>query len=44
MGAVGSKRGLKTAIIGDENLAQESQPTLTDPRWAAGFFKILQII
>merc|ERR1711976_1007867 len=33
MGAVGSKRGLKTAIIGDENLAQESQPTLTDPRW-----------
>ena len=33
MGAFGSKKGLKSCLIGDETLAKESLPTVSDSRW-----------
>ena len=32
MGAFGSKKGLKSCLIGDETLAKESLPTVSDSR------------
>jgi hypothetical protein len=33
MGAFGSKKGLKSCLIGDETLAKESLPIISDSRW-----------